>query len=91
MKKGIHAFVTGQVQGVGFRYYVHHAARRHYLTGWVKNLVDGRVEIMAEGEEEEIRSFVDELKKGSRWSMVDDVQIEWLHYQKKFRSFDIAG
>jgi acylphosphatase len=75
---------------VGFRYYVHHAARRHYLKGWVKNLPDGRVETMAEGDEFELRNFVNEIKKGSRFSRVDEVEVEWLSFSNQFRSFDIA-
>ena len=91
MKKGLHAFVAGQVQGVGFRYYVHRTARQHYLTGWVRNLSDGRVEIMAEGDERELEDFLAKIKRGSRWSTVNDVEIEWLNYEKKFRSFEITG
>lgn len=90
MKKGVHLLVSGMVQGVGFRYYVHHAARRHYLTGWVKNLDDGRVEVLAEGEEEELRLFVKEIEKGSRFSTVREVQAEWQPYSHKFRSFEIV-
>jgi acylphosphatase len=90
MKKGVHLIVSGMVQGVGFRYYVHHAARRHYLKGWVKNLADGRVETMAEGDEFELRAFVDEIKKGSRFSRVDDVEVEWLSFSNQFRSFNIV-
>jgi acylphosphatase len=91
MKRGAHAFVSGQVQGVGYRYYVNKLARRYNLTGWVRNLSDGRVEIMAEGEERELQDFIAEVKKGSRWSTVADVQTEWLNYERKFRSFEITG
>jgi acylphosphatase len=90
MKKGVHLIVSGMVQGVGFRYHVHHSARRHYLTGWVKNLPDGRVETVAEGAEEELREFVKEVKKGGRFSRVDDVQVEWLSFTNQFRAFEIT-
>lgn len=90
MKKGVHLIVSGMVQGVGFRYYVHHAARRHYLCGWVKNLPDGRVEAVAEGDEEELRGFVQEIKKGSRFSRVDEVQVEWQPFSRQFNSFNIT-
>jgi acylphosphatase len=90
MKKGVHLIVSGMVQGVGFRYHVHHSARRHYLTGWVKNLPDGRVETVAEGAEEELREFVKEVKKGARFSQVDDVQVEWLPFTNQFRAFQIT-
>jgi len=91
MKKCVNAFVSGQVQGVGFRYYVNKMARRYNLTGWVRNLSDGRVEIMAEGEERDMDGFLVEIRKGSRWSTVSDVQTEWSEYQRKFRSFEITG
>ncbi|MDZ7344464.1 MAG: acylphosphatase [candidate division KSB1 bacterium] len=90
MKKRVHLIVSGMVQGVGFRYYVHHAARRHYLSGWVKNLPDGRVETVAEGDEEELRAFVQEIKKGSRFSRVDEVQVEWQPFSNQFKSFTIT-
>ena len=45
----LHAFIQGRVQGVGFRYYVMQAAQDYHLTGWVRNLYDGRVEVVAEG------------------------------------------
>jgi acylphosphatase len=90
MKKGVHLLVNGMVQGVGFRYYVHHAARLHYLTGWVKNLDDGRVEVLAEGDEEELRQFVRDVEKGSRFSTVKEVQTEWLPWTNKFRHFEIV-
>jgi acylphosphatase len=89
MKKGVHLIVSGMVQGVGFRYHVHHSARRHYLAGWVKNLPDGRVETIAEGTEEELREFVKEVKKGSRFSRVDDVQVEWLSFTNQFNAFQM--
>jgi acylphosphatase len=91
MKKGAHAFVSGQVQGVGFRYYVNKLARRYNLTGWVRNVEDGRVEIMAEGDERDLSNFLAEVKKGSRWSTVSDVQTEWLSYQNQFRGFEVTG
>jgi acylphosphatase len=91
MKKCVHLIVSGMVQGVGFRYYVHHSARRHYLKGWVKNMDDGRVETMAEGEENELQEFVREVKKGSRFSTVDDVQVEWHAYSNQFKDFKIVG
>lgn len=90
MKKSVHLLVTGMVQGVGFRYYVHHAARRHYLTGWVKNLDDGRVEALAEGDEEELRQFIKEIEKGSRFSTVQEVKVEWQAPGDRFRHFDIV-
>ncbi len=91
MKKGVHLLVKGRVQGVGFRYFVYHSAQRSDLSGWVKNLEDGRVEIVAEGEEETLRLFVKEIAKGSRFAAVKEVQTEWQSYTNKFRSFEIVA
>ena len=90
MKKGVHLIVSGMVQGVGFRYYVHHAARRHYLNGWVKNMHDGRVEVLAEGDERELGEFIQEVKKGSRFSTVEEVSVDWQTCTNKFRNFQIV-
>lgn len=90
MKKGIHLLIDGMVQGVGFRYYVHRSARRHLLSGWVKNLEDGKVEVVAEGDEEELRLFIKEMEKGSRFSTVQNVKVEWQAYSNKFRNFEIT-
>ncbi len=55
------AFFEGNVQGVGFRYSVRHIAKGFDVTGWIKNLRDGRVEMQVEGTEEEVRAFLDAI------------------------------
>lgn len=89
MKKCVHLHIQGLVQGVGFRYFVNKSARQHYLGGWVKNLLDGRVEVMAEGEELELQEFVSAMRKGSRFSTVQNVEVEWLPATNKFNHFQI--
>jgi len=56
--KRLHALVLGSVQGVNYRLFVRHVAGVHRLVGWVKNLDDGRVEVLAEGEEHALKEFV---------------------------------
>lgn len=90
MKKGVHLLINGMVQGVGFRYYVHRSARRHLLSGWVKNLEDGRVEVVAEGDEEELRLFIKDMETGSRFSTVKDVKVDWEPFSNRFRNFEIT-
>ena len=58
----IHSFFTGHVQGVGFRYQVVSIARGFEVTGYVKNLNDGRVELLAEGKESEVMHFIDVIE-----------------------------
>jgi acylphosphatase len=69
----IHLMVRGRVQGVGFRWYVHREAAEIGLRGWVRNTVDGCVEIVAHGTPEEIAELKEAVKKGSRGSRVDAV------------------
>jgi len=91
MKKGVHLVVSGMVQGVGFRYYVHRCARQHRLRGWVKNMADGSVEILAEGYEDELKEFIADIKKGARFSRVDEVKVDWRGFSNKFRGFAIVS
>lgn len=57
-----HIFFSGTVQGVGFRYATVNVARRFHVTGWVRNRSDGRVEILVEGSEKELQSFVQDVE-----------------------------
>ncbi len=68
-------FVSGVVQGVGFRAFTHRLAESYGLRGWVRNLPDGRVEVLAEGDEEVLFHFVKDLWKGPRLSRVDKVEL----------------
>lgn len=61
-KKRIHVFYEGRVQGVGFRYTTYHLARRYPITGFVRNLPDGRVELVAEGDPDALARFVADIR-----------------------------
>ncbi|MCF7870180.1 MAG: acylphosphatase [Candidatus Omnitrophica bacterium] len=63
MIKQYRLFFSGTVQGVGFRFTARALAKKHKVKGWVKNLSDGRVEIIAEAEKDNIDNFISELKK----------------------------
>ncbi|KJJ42563.1 acylphosphatase [Bacillus subtilis] len=65
----------GRVQGVGFRYFVQMEADKRKLAGWVKNRDDGRVEILAEGPENALQSFLEAVKNGSPFSKVADISV----------------
>jgi acylphosphatase len=72
----LHAIVRGRVQGVGFRYYVRERARRLRLAGWVRNLPDGAVEVLARGERdalERLRTAIAAGPPGARVTTVDQV------------------
>ena len=59
----LQVFYEGSVQGVGFRWSIRHLAKGFDITGWVRNLVDGRVELQVNGEEDEVRAFLDAVSQ----------------------------
>jgi len=82
------AVVTGAVQGVGFRYFTQREADRLGLSGWVRNLPDGSVEVYAEGEESTVRLLLNSLAHGPNWADVENVEEHWTEpsgNQKGFR------
>ena len=87
----LHARVIGRVQGVGFRYYVMGAAAELGLVGWVRNRRDGSVEVLAEGELETLKKFVQSLQRGSRSSAVKEVKIELQEATGEYGSFNPRG
>ena len=66
-----HIFFSGRVQGVGFRYTCQETARRHDVCGWVKNLSDGRVEMIVEGSVGSIRSYLDDVSNSTHGHVED--------------------
>jgi len=61
----LQVFYEGNVQGVGFRWSIRHIAKGFDITGWVRNLVDGRVELQVNGEENEVRAFLDAVRQSA--------------------------
>lgn len=88
MKKQLHIFYTGRVQGVGFRFTVIDIARDIGVTGWVKNLGDGRVELLAEAEEEKLKNFLSRINN-SFARYIQDTDINWLAATGEFKDFII--
>ena len=72
----VHALVSGMVQGVGYRYFAYQAARRIGVTGWVRNLRNGDVEVEAQGTHSQVDAFAAQLHIGPRWSRVDAVTLK---------------
>ena len=83
--------VTGRVQGVGFRWFVEHAARQLGVAGWVRNRADGSVEVLASGTRQKLHDLYVELMKGPRASRVDKVEVEDAAPDTKLKSFRIEG
>ena len=74
---GFAGTVTGRVQGVGFRYFVARAARSLRLSGYVRNLPDGAVEVVASGDRAQLESLVALLEKGPPGAEVESVSLDW--------------
>lgn len=87
--KRLHAFISGKVQGVFFRDNTRDVARGLQVTGWVRNLEDGRVEVVAEGDKEKLEQLVAYLHKGPSSARVIAVEVKWENYSGKFNSFEI--
>lgn len=88
-KARLHAIVKGLVQGVGYRFFVIRRAELLGLTGWVKNLPDGTVEVVAEGDRELLEELIKELWKGPSAAQVTDVVVKWERYTGEFKNFDV--
>ena len=83
-------FVRGAVQGVGFRYFVDQAARDLGITGWVRNLDDGRVEVYAVGTHDQLSELNGLLWRGPRWAQVRGVEEHEAAFEK-CSGFRITG
>jgi len=68
--KAIQVFYEGRVQGVGFRYSVRQIAKGFNVTGWVRNLADGRVEMQASGEPQEVDAFLEGIRQSDLGSLI---------------------
>lgn len=87
--KAVHAFVTGRVQGVGFRQSCRQAARRLDLVGWVRNLADGRVEMFCQGRSERVDELIDWVWSGPSAARVMSVESEVVPADPKLSDFVI--
>ena len=83
-------YVSGIVQGVGYRFFTERVANELGLVGYVMNLSDGRVKVYVEGDKEVIEELIKELWKGPRAAIVDDVEVEWGEYTGKYKTFKIT-
>lgn len=83
-----HIYFSGRVQGVGFRFQASWAAKRFGLTGWVKNLYDGRVEMEVQGDADAIDSMLEALTSDTyiRITDIDSVEIPLEEGERKFRT-----
>ena len=89
VKKRVRVCYSGRVQGVGFRYTVLDVALKFNIFGWVKNLTDGRVELLAEAEEDVLKDFLNNIKSGILKGYIRDIKETYSEPTNEFKKFDI--
>ena len=87
MKARAHVIVSGRVQGVFFRSETKHEAESRDVKGWVRNLSDGRVEAVFEGEEEAVKAVIEFCRRGPLGAIVANVDLTWENYTGEFDDF----
>ena len=85
----VHLIVHGKVQGVYFRHNTQIVASQHNVTGWVRNLEGGQVEVILEGDETNVGHVIEWCKIGPPGSRVEDVDIQYENYTGEFKRFRI--
>jgi acylphosphatase len=90
-RKKVHIYYSGNVQGVGFRYTVRQVATGFEVTGMVRNLPDGRVEMEAEGQKDELEAFCQAIRDSGLGHFIRKEQATWGACANEFRGFQIAG
>ena len=83
-------YYSGQVQGIGFRYSVKSVATGFEVTGTVRNLTDGRVELVAEGAREELTAFRQAIRESGVEHFIRDEEVSWSDAAGEFRGFEIV-
>lgn len=88
-KARVQVLISGRVQGVFYRAYTRDQAVARGLTGWVRNLPDGRVAAVIEGDKDKIESLLAWCRQGPPYARVEEVLTEWQPYQGEFSDFRI--
>ena len=89
-KQSLHCLIEGHVQGVGFRFFAERVASRLGLTGYVRNLPDGRVEAYAEGNTASLEQFLAKMREGPGYGLVTRVVESWGEASGHYASFRIT-
>ena len=81
----VHLYISGKVQGVFFRTHTHKRAAELYVTGWTRNLMDGRVEVYGEGDQTSLEQFIEWCHHGPPAAAVENVEVEWEYGENQFK------
>ena len=90
MRKRAHVFYSGRVQGVGFRYSVRELACGFDVTGLVRNLPDGRVELVIEAEEEQAKAFLEAIRQSQVGNYIRGEDVHWQTATNEFKRFEVG-
>ena len=88
-RQRLHIYYSGRVQGIGFRYSVKMLVRGYEVTGWIKNLPDGRVEMAAEGERPELEAFAEAIRESELAAFIRQEDRQWVPATHEFHGFEI--
>ena len=89
--KQAHIFINGAVQGVGYRQFVKNWAKKHNVTGLIRNLPDGRVEAIVQGDEKDLEDLFKQLQKGPFLAEVKDIEVRWEEGKEHLQGFIILS
>ena len=89
MKVRAYILISGRVQGVFFRSETKRKADKRNVKGWVRNLYDGRVEAVLEGEEEAVKKIIEFCRRGPFYARVKEIDVTWEHFKGEFQDFII--
>lgn len=85
----LYLLISGRVTGVGFRFWAKRTADSFGLTGWVRNLSNGLVEIMVSGDKKSLEVFLEKCRRGPMFAKVNDIKIEWKEESLRQNNFEI--
>jgi len=91
MVRSLQCLISGKVQGVYYRAWVHGQAVNLGVKGWVRNVADGAVEVLLQGDEAAVQELRGRLMQGSPLSRVEHVETKWLDYDKEHMDFEIRS
>lgn len=86
----VHILVSGLVQGVFFRFHTMRKALEFGVRGWVKNRRDGKVEVLCEGQEKNVKMMIEWCTKGPEGAFVSKTELMWEEYEGEFETFQIT-
>ena len=90
-KARAHLWIRGRVQGVAFRWETRRGAGAHGVSGWVRNLPDGRVEAVMEGDRKDVEEVIDWCRQGPPVARVEDLSLQWEAVTGEYSGFAITG